>query len=110
MSGIATSTNQYVALIKGLKAKILDTRKTTPGLRFLENEAVRIGGGLNHRMGLFDMIMLKDNHIIYAGGIEKAIEKTRDYLKKNNRKLKIEIEARMINELRICNYRMLIFT
>jgi nicotinate-nucleotide pyrophosphorylase (carboxylating) len=99
MSGIATSTNQYVTLIKGLKAKILDTRKTTPGLRFLEKEAVRIGGGLNHRMGLFDMIMLKDNHIIYAGGIEKAIEKTRDYLRKNNRKLKIEIEARNIDDV-----------
>lgn len=99
MSGIATSTNQYVTRIKGLKAKILDTRKTTPGLRFLEKEAVRIGGGLNHRMGLFDMIMLKDNHIIYAGGIEKAIEKTRDYLKKNSRKLKIEIEARNIDDV-----------
>jgi nicotinate-nucleotide pyrophosphorylase (carboxylating) len=99
MSGIATSTNQYVTLIKEFKAKILDTRKTTPGLRFLEKEAVRIGGGLNHRMGLFDMIMLKDNHIIYAGGIEKAIEKTRDYLKKNNRKLKIEIEARNLEDV-----------
>ncbi|MCX6330378.1 MAG: carboxylating nicotinate-nucleotide diphosphorylase [Bacteroidia bacterium] len=99
MSGIATSTNQYVTRIKGLKAKILDTRKTTPGLRFLEKEAVRIGGGLNHRMGLFDMIMLKDNHIIYAGGIEKAIEKTRDYLQKNNRKLKIEIEARNLDDI-----------
>ncbi len=94
MSGIATTTNQYVTRIKGLKAKILDTRKTTPGLRFLEKEAVRIGGGLNHRMGLFDMIMLKDNHIVYAGGVEQAIERTRDYLRKNNRKLKIEIEAR----------------
>jgi nicotinate-nucleotide pyrophosphorylase (carboxylating) len=99
MSGIATSTNQYVTRIKGLKAKILDTRKTTPGLRFLEKEAVRIGGGLNHRMGLFDMIMLKDNHIIYAGGIKKAIEKTRDYLQKNNRKLKIEIEARNLDDI-----------
>jgi len=94
MSGIATITNQYVTLVAGTKAKILDTRKTTPGMRFLEKEAVRIGGGLNHRMGLFDMIMLKDNHIVYAGGIEKAIQKTRDYLKSNNRKLKIEIEAR----------------
>jgi nicotinate-nucleotide pyrophosphorylase (carboxylating) len=99
MSGIATSTNQYVTRVKGLKAKILDTRKTTPGLRFLEKEAVRIGGGLNHRMGLFDMIMLKDNHIIYAGGIEKAIGKTRDYLKKNSRKLKIEIEARNLDDV-----------
>ncbi len=100
MSGIATSTNQYVSRIEGTKAKILDTRKTTPGLRFLEKEAVRIGGGLNHRMGLFDMIMLKDNHIVYAGGIEKAIEKTREYLKKNNRKLKIEIEARNLDDVR----------
>jgi nicotinate-nucleotide pyrophosphorylase (carboxylating) len=99
MSGIATSTNQYVTRVNGLKAKILDTRKTTPGLRFLEKEAVRIGGGLNHRMGLFDMIMLKDNHIIYAGSIEKAIEKTRDYLRKNNRKLKIEIEARNLDDV-----------
>lgn len=99
MSGIATSTNQYVTLIKGLKAKILDTRKTTPGLRFLEKEAVRIGGGMNHRMGLFDMIMLKDNHIVYAGGIEKAIEKTRSYLKSNNRKLRIEIEARNLDDV-----------
>lgn len=100
MSGIATSTNQYVTSIGGLKTKILDTRKTTPGLRFLEKEAVRIGGGLNHRMGLFDMIMLKDNHIVYAGGIEKAIEKTRDYLKKSSRKLKIEIEARNLDDVR----------
>jgi len=77
MSGIATNTFNYTNLIKGLKAKILDTRKTTPGIRFLEKEAVRIGGGLNHRMGLFDMILLKDNHIVYAGGIENAIKKTR---------------------------------
>jgi nicotinate-nucleotide pyrophosphorylase (carboxylating) len=96
MSGIATSTRQYADLIKGLKTRILDTRKTTPGMRFLEKEAVRIGGGFNHRMGLFDMIMLKDNHIDYAGGIEKAISKTRDYLRKNNRNLKVEIEARNI--------------
>ncbi|MDQ1332053.1 MAG: hypothetical protein QG576_87, partial [Bacteroidota bacterium] len=99
MSGIATSTNQYVTMIKGLKTKILDTRKTTPGVRFLEKEAVRIGGGMNHRMGLFDMIMLKDNHIFYAGGIEKAIKMTRDYLKTNNRKLRIEIEARNLDDL-----------
>ena len=100
MSGIATSTNQYVSRVEGLRVKILDTRKTTPGLRFLEKEAVRIGGGMNHRMGLFDMIMLKDNHIVYAGGIEKAIEKTRDYLKKNSRKLKIEIEARDLEDVK----------
>jgi nicotinate-nucleotide pyrophosphorylase (carboxylating) len=100
MSGIATGTNQFVSSVHGLKARILDTRKTTPGLRFLEKEAVRIGGGMNHRMGLFDMIMLKDNHITYAGGIDKAIEKTRDYLKKSSRKLKIEIEARNLDDVR----------
>jgi nicotinate-nucleotide pyrophosphorylase (carboxylating) len=93
MSGIASGTNQYVNLVAGTKAIILDTRKTTPGLRFLEKEAVRIGGGQNHRMGLFDMIMIKDNHIFYAGGIENAIHKTREYLKRTGRKLKIEIEA-----------------
>ena len=76
MSGIATSTREYAEKLKGLKTKILDTRKTTPGFRFLEKEAVRIGGGMNHRMGLYDMIMLKDNHIDYAGGIEKAILRT----------------------------------
>ena len=76
MSGIATSTGEYADRLKGLKTRILDTRKTTPGFRFLEKEAVRIGGGINHRMGLYDMIMLKDNHIDYAGGIEKAILKT----------------------------------
>jgi nicotinate-nucleotide pyrophosphorylase (carboxylating) len=101
MSGIATSTNQYVTLVTGLNTKILDTRKTSPGLRFLEKEAVRIGGGMNHRMGLFDMIMLKDNHIVYAGGIEKAIRNTREYLKKNNRKLKIEIEARNLDDVAV---------
>ena len=100
MSGIATGTNQYINLLQGLKTKVLDTRKTSPGLRFLEKEAVRIGGGMNHRMGLFDMIMLKDNHITYAGGIEKAIEKTREYLKTNNRKLKIEIEARNLDDVK----------
>ena len=100
MSGIATSTNRYVTLVAGLKVKILDTRKTTPGFRFLEKEAVCIGGGKNHRMGLFDMIMLKDNHIRYAGGIEPAIRKTREYLKRNNRKLKIEIEAASLDDVR----------
>ena len=99
MSGIATSTNKYVLKVEGLKARILDTRKTTPGMRFLEKEAVRIGGGLNHRMGLFDMIMLKDNHIIYAGGIENAIKKTREYLNRNSRRLKIEIEARNLEDV-----------
>jgi nicotinate-nucleotide pyrophosphorylase (carboxylating) len=100
MSGIATSTHEYTIRLKGLKTKILDTRKTTPGLRFLEKEAVRIGGGMNHRMGLYDMIMLKDNHIDYAGGIEKAIQKTRAYLKERNLNLKVEIEARSLEDIR----------
>jgi nicotinate-nucleotide pyrophosphorylase (carboxylating) len=100
MSGIATSAHEYATLLKGLKTRILDTRKTTPGFRFLEKEAVSIGGGLNHRMGLYDMIMLKDNHIDYAGGIEKAILKTREYLKKKNLKLKVEIEARSMDDVR----------
>jgi nicotinate-nucleotide pyrophosphorylase (carboxylating) len=100
MSGIATSTNEYTTILKGFKTRILDTRKTTPGFRFLEKEAVSIGGGWNHRMGLYDMIMLKDNHIDYAGGIEKAIRKTREYLKKNNLKLKVEVEARSIEDVR----------
>ena len=105
MSGIATSTNQYVRRIEGTGAKILDTRKTSPGMRMLEKEAVRIGGGINHRMGLYDMIMLKDNHIVYAGSIEKAIEKTRQYLERTGRDLKIEIEASNIDDVRrILNY------
>lgn len=100
MSGIATNTHEYATRLKGLKTKILDTRKTTPGFRFLEKEAVRIGGGLNHRMGLYDMILLKDNHIDYAGGISNAIHKTRTYLKRNNLNLKVEIEARSLEEVR----------
>jgi nicotinate-nucleotide pyrophosphorylase (carboxylating) len=99
MSGIATSTKEYSDRLTGLKTKILDTRKTSPGLRFLEKEAVRIGGGMNHRMGLFDMIMLKDNHIDYAGGIENAVLRTLEYLHRNNLKLKIEIEARSISDI-----------
>jgi nicotinate-nucleotide pyrophosphorylase (carboxylating) len=99
MSGIATNTREYSNQLKGLNTKILDTRKTTPGFRFLEKEAVMIGGGMNHRMGLFDMIMLKDNHIDYAGGIEKAIIRTREYLKKNNLDLKVEIEARSLQDI-----------
>lgn len=94
MSGIATTTNAYVEKIKKYKTKILDTRKTTPGFRIFEKEAVRIGGGVNHRMGLYDMIMIKDNHIDYAGGIVNAIDRTSDYLLKNKLDLKIEIEAR----------------
>jgi len=100
MSGIATSTFEYVSLLKGLKTKILDTRKTTPGIRFLEKEAVRIGGGMNHRMGLYDMIMLKDNHIDYAGGIKNALIKTRKYLEKSKLNLKIEVEARSLDDVR----------
>jgi nicotinate-nucleotide pyrophosphorylase (carboxylating) len=100
MSGIATLTNEYVKKIAGTKAKILDTRKTTPGFRYFEKLAVKIGGGENHRMGLYDMIMLKDNHIDFAGGIRKAIEKTQDYLKRTNKNLKIEIEARTLNDVK----------
>ena len=100
MSGIATSTRLYTDRLKGLKTKILDTRKTTPGMRFLEKEAVRTGGGLNHRMGLYDMIMLKDNHIDYAGGIENAIRKTRDYLTRTRKNLRVEIEARNLDDVR----------
>lgn len=100
MSGIATRTREYADCLEGLNTKILDTRKTTPGMRFAEKEAVRIGGGENHRMGLYDMIMLKDNHIDYAGGIKPAIERTKEYLRKNNKKLKIEIEARSIEDVK----------
>ena len=100
MSGIATTTDNYVALLKGTKAKVLDTRKTTPGMRILEKQAVKIGGGENHRMGLFDMILLKDNHVDFAGGIEKAILGAKAYLKENNKSLKIEIEVRNIDELK----------
>jgi nicotinate-nucleotide pyrophosphorylase (carboxylating) len=99
MSGIATRTNEYVRKLEGLKTRVLDTRKTTPGIRMLEKEAVRIGGGTNHRMGLYDMIMLKDNHVDFAGGIEKAIRATQAYLKANHKDLKIEIEVRNIDEL-----------
>jgi nicotinate-nucleotide pyrophosphorylase (carboxylating) len=99
MSGIATSTHEYVSKLKGLKTRILDTRKTTPGLRVLEKEAVRIGGGINHRMGLYDMIMLKDNHIDYSGGIKNAINRTREYLSRNNLNLKVEIEARTLSDV-----------
>jgi nicotinate-nucleotide pyrophosphorylase (carboxylating) len=100
MSGIATSTNEYVTQLNGLRTRILDTRKTTPGFRFLEKEAVRIGGGINHRMGLFDMILIKDNHIDYAGGIENSIRKTGEYLRINKLKLKVEIEARSLQDVR----------
>ncbi len=99
MSAIATKTNRYVKILQDTNTKILDTRKTTPGIRALEKWAVKIGGGTNHRFGLYDMIMLKDNHIDFAGGIRQAIIKTRDYLKKNNLDLKIEIETRNLDEV-----------
>lgn len=99
MSGIATQTNRYVKLIEGTKAKVLDTRKTTPGMRVFDKMAVRIGGGENHRMGLFDMIMLKDNHVDFAGGIEEAIRKANEYLARTGRSLGIEIETRNLSEV-----------
>ncbi len=100
MSGIATSTSLYTEKIKDTRARITDTRKTTPGMRALEKEAVRTGGGVNHRMGLYDMIMLKDNHVDYAGGIHAAIQRTKDYLREKSLDLRIEVEARNINEVR----------
>ena len=99
MSGIATQTAIYANLVKDLNTKILDTRKTTPGLRHIEKMAVKIGGGSNHRMGLYDMVMLKDNHNDFAGGIEKAIKKVNDYLKEKNKNIPIEIEVRDFIEL-----------
>jgi len=101
MSGIATQTKEYVDRVKGTKAKILDTRKTTPGMRELDKMAVRIGGGFNHRMGLFDMIMLKDNHIDFAGGIVQAIRMANNYLKQAGKSLDIEIETRNLIEVKI---------
>ncbi len=99
MSGIATKTNEIVQLIKDSGAKLLDTRKTTPGMRYLEKWAVRIGGGVNHRFGLYDMILIKDNHVDYAGGIKQAIKEARQYLKDQHKKLQIEIEVRNMKEL-----------
>ncbi|HZJ73641.1 MAG TPA: carboxylating nicotinate-nucleotide diphosphorylase [Perlabentimonas sp.] len=99
MSGIATQTNIYVKQIEGTKAKILDTRKTTPGMRVFDKLAVKIGGGENHRMGLFDMIMLKDNHVDFAGGIEQAIRKANAYVDKLGKKIDIEIETRNLDEI-----------
>ena len=99
MSAIATKTRQFVDLLEGTGTKILDTRKTTPGIRALEKWAVKIGGGENHRFALYDMIMLKDNHIDFAGGLTKAIDKTKQYLKETNRDLKIIVEARDLNEI-----------
>jgi nicotinate-nucleotide pyrophosphorylase (carboxylating) len=100
MSGIATLTRQYVDKLKGYKTKLLDTRKTTPNFRLLEKEAVKIGGGVNHRFGLYDMIMLKDNHIDYCGGIEKAIEKAYEYVQQKKPALKIEVETRSIEDVK----------
>jgi nicotinate-nucleotide pyrophosphorylase (carboxylating) len=99
MSGIATATRHYVKLLQGTKTRILDTRKTTPGMRLLEKEAVKIGGGENHRIGLFDMILLKDNHVDFAGGVENAIIRAKEYLWKIGKQLPIEIEVRNFDEL-----------
>jgi nicotinate-nucleotide pyrophosphorylase (carboxylating) len=99
MSGIATTTRRYVKELEGTATRVLDTRKTTPGMRLLEKEAVRIGGGVNHRIGLFDMILLKDNHIDFAGGIPQAIACAKSYLKEKGKDLKIEIEVRTFDEL-----------
>ncbi len=100
LSGIATQTHNYVKLLEGTNTKILDTRKTTPGLRLLEKYAVKVGGGENHRIGLYDMILIKDNHIDYAGGVTAAITKTQEYLKTKGKNLKIEVEARTLDEIR----------
>lgn len=100
MSGIATMTNKYVEHLKGTNTHVLDTRKTTPGMRMLEKQAVKIGGGMNHRIGLFDMILLKDNHIDFAGGIANAINRCHEYLREKGLDLKIEIEVRNFDELR----------
>jgi len=99
MSGIATTTREYVRLLEGTKTHVLDTRKTTPGMRMLEKQAVKIGGGVNHRIGLFDMILLKDNHVDFAGGIREAITRCHKYLEENGKQLKIEIEVRSFDEL-----------
>lgn len=99
MSGIATTTARYQDKLKGLKTKVLDTRKTTPGMRMLEKEAVKIGGGCNHRIGLFDMILIKDNHVDFAGGIKEAVDAAKKYLKETGRDLKIELEVRNTDEI-----------
>lgn len=100
MSGVATMTARYQKELEGLHTKVLDTRKTTPGMRILEKEAVKLGGGKNHRIGLFDMILIKDNHIDFAGGIEKAIDRAKDYCKATGRDLKIEVETRSLDDIR----------
>ncbi len=99
MSGIATLTSELVKLLEGTSTRLLDTRKTTPGIRYMEKWAVRIGGGVNHRFALYDMIMLKDNHVDFAGGIAPAIVRTHDYLQSNHKELKVEIEVRNLDEL-----------
>ena len=100
MSGVATMTRKYQDELKGLHTRVLDTRKTTPGIRMLEKEAVKIGGGTNHRIGLFDMILIKDNHIDFAGGIEKAIQRANDYCRENGKDLKVEVEVRSLDDIR----------
>lgn len=100
MSGVATMTRRYQDELRGLHTRVLDTRKTTPGMRMLEKEAVKTGGGTNHRIGLFDMILIKDNHIDFAGGIEKAISRAQDYCKKNGKDLKIEVEVRSLDDIK----------
>jgi nicotinate-nucleotide pyrophosphorylase (carboxylating) len=99
MSGIATKTKEIVDMLQGTNTKVLDTRKTTPGIRYLEKWAVRIGGGVNHRFGLYDMILIKDNHVDYSGGIRSAIENANNYIKETGKKLAIEVEVRNIDEL-----------
>jgi nicotinate-nucleotide pyrophosphorylase (carboxylating) len=99
MSGIATTTASYQAKLEGLKTKVLDTRKTTPGMRLLEKEAVKTGGGCNHRIGLFDMILIKDNHVDFAGGIKQAVSAAKAYCKQNNKDLRIEVEVRNTEEI-----------
>ncbi|MDE5808544.1 MAG: carboxylating nicotinate-nucleotide diphosphorylase [Muribaculaceae bacterium] len=100
MSGVATMTRRYQNELNGLHTRVLDTRKTTPGMRMLEKDAVKIGGGTNHRIGLFDMILIKDNHIDFAGGLEKAIQRSNDYCKENGKDLKIEVEVRSLDDIR----------
>jgi len=100
MSGVATMTRRYQDELRGLHTKVLDTRKTTPGMRIMEKEAVKIGGGTNHRIGLFDMILIKDNHIDFAGGIEKAVQRARKYCKVKGKNLKIEVEVRSLDDIK----------
>lgn len=100
MSGIATTTDRYQSRLEGLDCKVLDTRKTTPGLRMLEKEAVKIGGGCNHRIGLFDMVLIKDNHVDFAGGIDKAVSRAKEYCREKGKNLKIEVEVRNTDEIR----------